>query len=327
MHLWQPIVGMAATPSGHGYWLVAADGGIFSFGDADFHGSTGRSISRSRSSAWPPRPPATVTGSSRPTAASSRSATHTSTARPRRCGRGARRRHRHQRHRQRLRGTARQRPRRALRRHAKLNDPSGGAAVSGSHAGLLAATGRSASMVTCTPRVQSASPTHRPTRLQRSASRPPTTARATGSRVPTGPPVPANSGSGRRIVYSNSQQRIWVIQANGVVTYSWLVSGRTGTPPSAPTRSSGASPRTAGDLILPYFQGFLPRAASGSASTHPVEPERHPDRTRRQLADRSLRLYSAQPGRRRDSVELGFGRHGRRRRALITTAEINAWAW
>jgi hypothetical protein len=30
---------MAATPSGHGYWLVASDGGIFSFGDAVFHGS------------------------------------------------------------------------------------------------------------------------------------------------------------------------------------------------------------------------------------------------------------------------------------------------
>src|SRR5882724_10778577 len=36
-----PIVGTAATPSGHGYWIVAADGGVFSFGDAAFHGSTG----------------------------------------------------------------------------------------------------------------------------------------------------------------------------------------------------------------------------------------------------------------------------------------------
>src|SRR5690242_15561942 len=27
-HLAQPIVGMAATPSGNGYWLVAADGGV-----------------------------------------------------------------------------------------------------------------------------------------------------------------------------------------------------------------------------------------------------------------------------------------------------------
>ena len=32
---------MAPTPSGNGYWLVASDGGIFTFGDATFHGSTG----------------------------------------------------------------------------------------------------------------------------------------------------------------------------------------------------------------------------------------------------------------------------------------------
>jgi hypothetical protein len=36
-----PVVGMAATPTGKGYWLVASDGGIFSFGDASFRGSTG----------------------------------------------------------------------------------------------------------------------------------------------------------------------------------------------------------------------------------------------------------------------------------------------
>jgi hypothetical protein len=32
---------MAATPDGGGYWLVASDGGIFSFGDATFAGSMG----------------------------------------------------------------------------------------------------------------------------------------------------------------------------------------------------------------------------------------------------------------------------------------------
>jgi uncharacterized protein YkwD len=40
-HLNQPIVGIAATPTGHGYWLAASDGGIFAFGDATFLGSTG----------------------------------------------------------------------------------------------------------------------------------------------------------------------------------------------------------------------------------------------------------------------------------------------
>ena len=32
---------MASTPDGRGYWLVAADGGLFAFGDAGFYGSTG----------------------------------------------------------------------------------------------------------------------------------------------------------------------------------------------------------------------------------------------------------------------------------------------
>jgi hypothetical protein len=32
---------MQRTPSGAGYWLVAADGGVFSFGDAQFCGSVG----------------------------------------------------------------------------------------------------------------------------------------------------------------------------------------------------------------------------------------------------------------------------------------------
>ena len=32
---------MAATPDGKGYWLVACDGGIFTFGDAGYCGSEG----------------------------------------------------------------------------------------------------------------------------------------------------------------------------------------------------------------------------------------------------------------------------------------------
>jgi hypothetical protein len=37
----QPIVGMAASPSGRGYLMLARDGGVFAFGDARFYGSTG----------------------------------------------------------------------------------------------------------------------------------------------------------------------------------------------------------------------------------------------------------------------------------------------
>ena len=37
----KPIVGIAATHDGGGYWEVASDGGIFTFGDATFYGSMG----------------------------------------------------------------------------------------------------------------------------------------------------------------------------------------------------------------------------------------------------------------------------------------------
>ena len=119
----QPVVGMASTPDGKGYWLVAADGGIFSFGDAVFHGSMGgiplnaaghrhggqhrrrllvrghrrrdlqlrRDVLRlhggiastRRSQGWPLPRTATGTGSSAPTTACSPSATHRSTGRGR----------------------------------------------------------------------------------------------------------------------------------------------------------------------------------------------------------------------------------------------------
>jgi hypothetical protein len=36
-----PVTGAARTPSSHGVWMVAGDGGIFAFGDAPFYGSTG----------------------------------------------------------------------------------------------------------------------------------------------------------------------------------------------------------------------------------------------------------------------------------------------
>ena len=36
-----PVVGIASTPDGAGYWLQGSDGGIFTFGDAPFLGSMG----------------------------------------------------------------------------------------------------------------------------------------------------------------------------------------------------------------------------------------------------------------------------------------------
>ena len=44
------------------------------------------------------------------------------------------------------------------------------------------------------------------------------------------PAVPADSGTGRRIVYCNSCQRVWLVEADESVARSYVVSGRRGVP-------------------------------------------------------------------------------------------------
>ena len=53
MHFTHAVSGMAVTPDGKGYWLVAKDGGVFAFGDATFYGSARASRWLAPSSAWP----------------------------------------------------------------------------------------------------------------------------------------------------------------------------------------------------------------------------------------------------------------------------------
>ena len=44
------------------------------------------------------------------------------------------------------------------------------------------------------------------------------------------PSLPPSSGSGRRVVYCNSCQRVWLVEAGESVTRSYAVSGRRGVP-------------------------------------------------------------------------------------------------
>lgn len=55
------------------------------------------------------------------------------------------------------------------------------------------------------------------------------------------PPVPAGSGEGRRVVYGNSHQRIWLVEPDGSVYSSWLVSGRKGLPRTGTYRVASKS--------------------------------------------------------------------------------------
>lgn len=55
---------------------------------------------------------------------------------------------------------------------------------------------------------------------------PPTTTPGSGGGVD----VPAGSGSGRRVVYSKTAQRVWVIEADESVTRTYLVSGKMAQP-------------------------------------------------------------------------------------------------
>lgn len=48
--------------------------------------------------------------------------------------------------------------------------------------------------------------------------------------VDTTPEIPRKSGTGRRIVYANKRQRVWVVNAAGDILRTFLVSGRRGVP-------------------------------------------------------------------------------------------------
>jgi lipoprotein-anchoring transpeptidase ErfK/SrfK len=47
-----------------------------------------------------------------------------------------------------------------------------------------------------------------------------------------GPGLPPGSGEGRRIVYSNTAQRVWLVADDGTVERTYAVSGRRNVPPA-----------------------------------------------------------------------------------------------
>ncbi|HEX2152547.1 MAG TPA: L,D-transpeptidase [Acidimicrobiia bacterium] len=73
------------------------------------------------------------------------------------------------------------------------------------------------------------------------------------------PPVPADSGTGRRVVYSNSDQRVWLVDDDGAVVDTYLVSGKAGVPePGAYEVFSRSEVAYAGhdDITMRYMVRF-----------------------------------------------------------------------
>jgi hypothetical protein len=243
IHLNQPIVAMAPTPSGKGYWLVASDGGIFSFGDAGFHGSTGGTNLGS-----------TVAGI---TATASGHGYWIAAANGRVFAFGD--------------------------AHAMNAVPAAspivGLQVAPGGTGLWLVASNGAVYATGgAPYLGGASGG-----LMQAVG----IARAAHgywvTMVPSGPPLPANSGSGRRIVYSNAQQRIWLVEANGQVSHSFLVSGRHGLPAVGTYHVFAKVPlEPDGSLFLPWTLKFDPLPSGGVVNIHgipldgnmnPIEPD------------------------------------------------------
>jgi hypothetical protein len=115
------------------------------------------------------------------------------------------------------------------------------------------------------------------------------TAAGTGYWIATGsafPPVPGASGDGRRIVYSNGQQRIWLIETDGSVSHSFRVSGRTGAPPFGTYYiASKSEMSSSGSLRLPYMSRFYKASSGKWIGFHgiPLRPDGSPIQTDAEL--------------------------------------------
>ncbi|HUF32508.1 MAG TPA: L,D-transpeptidase [Acidimicrobiales bacterium] len=212
MHLNRPIVGMASTSTGRGYWLVASDGGIFAFGDAVFHGSTGDMRLNSPVVGMAADHAPGATGYWLVAADGG-----------------------------------------VFSFGATFHGSAGGITLAQPIVGIAAAPGgyrlaaADGGVFTYRARFHGAAPS--------STAEPVSAIASNGSdaywllRSPrrpayTGPAVPAGSGSGRRVIYSNSDQQIWLVAGDGEVDRSYAVSGRRGVP-AAGTYSVFSKSRTA----------------------------------------------------------------------------------
>jgi lipoprotein-anchoring transpeptidase ErfK/SrfK len=99
------------------------------------------------------------------------------------------------------------------------------------------------------------------------------------------PAIPANSGAGRRVVYCNSCQRVWLVEESGATFASYTVSGRRNYPRSGTYHVfRRINPGWSKTLRLPYFVGFT-YGNTTDVGFHgiPLEPDGSPIQSESQL--------------------------------------------
>ncbi|HVM40621.1 MAG TPA: L,D-transpeptidase, partial [Acidimicrobiia bacterium] len=103
----------------------------------------------------------------------------------------------------------------------------------------------------------------------------------------TFPAVPAGSGTGRRIVYSNSAQRVWLVETGESVVGSWPVSGRRGVPSPGHYRVfSKSRVSSSGNLRLDYMTRFA-HGQTLAIGFHgiPIDPSGRPIQSESELGE------------------------------------------
>lgn len=97
------------------------------------------------------------------------------------------------------------------------------------------------------------------------AADPGTNASGTGTAA-----IPARSGTGRRVIYSISRQRVWLVKDGDVLDRSYLVSGQIGQPGPGSYRVYSKSRHARSAVQPPATMQYMIRFARGKATGAPI---------------------------------------------------------
>jgi lipoprotein-anchoring transpeptidase ErfK/SrfK len=98
--------------------------------------------------------------------------------------------------------------------------------------------------------------------------------------------LPARSGSGRRVVYSKSRQRVWLVRGDGTVARTYAVSGQLSQPDPGSYRVYSTSRHTS-SAVSDATMGFMVRFTRGKRTGAAIgfhDIPRRPDGTYEQTA-------------------------------------------